>query len=221
MTSLTAAYCCEVGLVGVDADRALAGSLGSLEDAAAGAACGVVDDVGTRLVHAVGSRLALVDGVEAGEVGNLREVLDLDLDVRLDGLRARDVASLELLDEGRLDAADEADGVALRLEGSRGTDEEGALVLGERDLLDVRTSGVGRRIVDDRELDVRVVLGDLADRLGVGEADGDDVVEASVDELLRAAPRERTPAHPRRPLPPCPRLRNRPWPCRVQPRRRR
>ena len=57
--------CCSSGagevLVGVDADGplALAGLGGRVEDAEAGLAGGVVDDVGAALVHAVGRGLAL------------------------------------------------------------------------------------------------------------------------------------------------------------------
>ena len=50
--------------------------------------------------------------VEAREVG-LLDVLDVDLDVRVDGLGAGDVAGLELLDQVDVDAADEADVVGL------------------------------------------------------------------------------------------------------------
>ena len=83
------------------------------------------------------------------------------------------------------DATDEADVVGLRLEGRRGADEEGALLLGEGQLGDVGAGRVGRGVVDDGELDVGVGLGDRADGLGVGEADTDDVGRARVDELLQ------------------------------------
>src|SRR6478735_6901046 len=175
-----------LGLVGVDADGPLAGRLGRREDTATGTAGCVVDDVGAALVHAVGRGLALVDRVEAREVRRLREVLDVDLDVRLDRLDAGLVALLELLDEVGLDATDEADVVGLGLEGRGSTDEEGDLLLGEGDLVDVGAGRVGRRVVDDGELDLGVGLGGLADGLGVGEADRDDVVVAGVDELLQA-----------------------------------
>jgi hypothetical protein len=96
-----------------------------------------------------------------GEVRRLGEVLGLDLDVGVDGLGTGGVARLELLDEVDLDATDEADVAGLGLQCGRSTDEEGALVLGEGDVLDVVALGVGGRVVDDRELDLRVGLGDL------------------------------------------------------------
>ena len=89
----------------------------------------------------------------------------------VDRLGAGHVARLELLDEVGVDAADEADVVGLRLQGGGRADEEGALLLGEGDLGDVGAGRVGRRVVDDRELDVGVGLGGRADGLRVGEAD--------------------------------------------------
>src|SRR5690606_5357377 len=123
-------------LVGVDADRHGAGRLGRLEHAAAGAAGRLVDHVGARVVHALGDGLALRRVVEAGEVRRLGQVLALDLDVRLDGLRARDVAGLELLDQRGLDAADEADVAHLGLERRDRADEERTLLLGEDEVGD-------------------------------------------------------------------------------------
>jgi len=144
----------------------------------------VVDHVGAVLVHALCGGLALVDRAETGEVRRLGEVLGLDLDVGVDGLGASGEARLELLDEVDLDATDEADLAALGLERRGRTDEERTLVLGERDVFDVVALGVGG--VDERELDLRVGLGDLGHRRGVGEAHGDDVGVAGVDELLEA-----------------------------------
>ena len=99
-----------VVLVGVDADGLLALGLGRVEDAGAGAAGGLVDDVGAGVVHTGGGGLALGRVVEARAlVGHGRQVVDVNLDVRLDGLRAGDVAGLELADQVDLAAADEAD----------------------------------------------------------------------------------------------------------------
>ena len=86
------------------------------------------------------------------------DVLDVDLDVRVDRLDAGLVAGLELLDQVVVDAADEADVVGLGLQGGRDTDEEGALLLGEGEVGDVVVGAcVGVEAVDDRELDVGVV----------------------------------------------------------------
>src|SRR5207342_2668067 len=97
------------GLVGVDTDGLLVGRLRSVEDTGARATSGVVHDVRALLVHALGRGLALGRVTEAAEVRRLGEVLAVDLDVRVDGLRAGNVASLELLDERDVDATDEAD----------------------------------------------------------------------------------------------------------------
>src|SRR5699024_8790469 len=81
---------------------------------------------------------------------------------------------------------DEADLAALGLQRGSGTDEEGALVLGEDELRDVVTLGGIGGVVDDREVDVGVVLGRIADGLGVDVADTDDVGAADVDQLVEA-----------------------------------
>ena len=141
-----------------------AGLGGRLEDTATGATGSVVDDVGAAVVHALGGRLALGRVTEAGEVRRLGQVRDVDLDVRVDRLGARLVAGLELLDQRDLDATDEADVVGLGLQRGRRADQERALLLGEDQAGDVRDVGEAG-VVDDREVDVGVLLGDLADRL--------------------------------------------------------
>src|SRR5919112_3106484 len=161
-----------LGLVGVHADRLGVRGLGRLEDAGAGATGGVVDDVGAGVEHALRGGLALGRVVEPAEVRRLGQVLRLDLDARVDLLRARDVAGLELGDQRGLHTADEADVGLLRGQRGRRTDEEGALVLGEDQVGDVR--GLGGAVVDDRELDLRELLGHLGERVRVREADGDD-----------------------------------------------
>ena len=70
-------------------------------------------------------------------------------DVGLDGLGARLVAGLELLDQLGVDAADEADRAGRGLQRGRDAGEERALVLGEQQAGDVVTLGaVGVRAVD-------------------------------------------------------------------------
>src|SRR5665647_2499374 len=166
---------------GADVVYAAAGGSGGGVFTAARATCCGVDHVCTLLVHARGRDLALGRVTEAREVRRLGEVLDLDLDSWVDRLGAHDVASLELLDEVDVDATDETDVGRLGLQSSRSTHEERALVLGEREVLDV---GAGRvRGVDKSELDVRVCRGNLLDRRGVGESDGNDALVAGVDEL--------------------------------------
>ena len=144
----------------------------------------MVDDVRAVVVHALGRGLALGRVTEAGEVRHLGEVGDVDLDVGVDRLGTGDVAGLELLDQRGLDAADEADVVVLGLQRRSGTDQERALLLGEDQAGDV--VGLHAGVVDDREVDVGVLLGDLADRGGVGEADRDDRVVAGVGEGAQA-----------------------------------
>src|SRR4051812_16694876 len=118
-------------LVGVDADGQALGGLRGLEHTEAGAAGSVEDHVGAAVELALGSGLALARVVEAGEVRRLGEVGRLDLDVRVGRLGAGVEAGLELVDQRRVDATDEADRAGLRLERGRGADEEGALLLGE------------------------------------------------------------------------------------------
>src|SRR5215210_1109103 len=158
-------------LVGVDSDGHRVRGLGGLEDAATRTAGGLVDHVCATLEHALGSRLALGGVAEAAEVRRLGEVLALDLDVRLDGLRARGVAGLELIDQRDVDTTDEADVAGLGLQRGSRTDEEGALVLGERQVGDVRSDRT--RVVDDRELGLRELLRHLARRGGVGAGAGE------------------------------------------------
>lgn len=119
----------------------------------------MVDDVRAALVEALGRGLALGRVTEAREVRRLGEVGAVDLDVGVDLLGTRDVAGLELLDEGNLDATDVADVTGLALQRRGGTDEEGTLVLGEGEVRDVLALGVGR--VDQGEVDVRVLRSDL------------------------------------------------------------
>ena len=104
-------------------------------------------------------------------------------DVRVDRLGTGDVAGLELLDEGVVDATDEADVVGLGRQGSGDADEEGALLLGEAEVGDVLVGLlVGVEAVDDREADLREVRGDRSTDVAVGEADTDDRVVAVLGE---------------------------------------
>ena len=124
-------------LVAVDADRPRVGLDGGLDGARTRTAGGGVDDVGAVGVPAVGDFLGLVGRAPRGVVTGGAEVLDLDLDVGVDVLRASGVAGLELLDEVDLLATDEADVAGLALQRGGGTDEERALVLGEAEERDV------------------------------------------------------------------------------------
>jgi hypothetical protein len=141
----------------------------------------VVDDVGAVVEHALRRGLALGGVTEAGEVRRLGQVDRVDDDVGVDLLGTGLVAGLELLDQGHLDAADEADVARLGLQGRRRADQERALLLGEGQAGDVRDVGQAG-VVDDREVDVGVLGRDLADGLGVGEAHGDDRVVAGLGE---------------------------------------
>src|SRR3954447_335065 len=172
-----------VVLVGVHTDRALARGGGRLEDAEARTAGRVVNDAGAGVIHALRDDLALRRVVEPGEVTLGRDVLTVDLDLRVDRLGARDVAGLELVDQLGVDTADEADVVGLRLQGRRDAGEERALLLGEQDAGQVVGSGAGGRGVDDREVHLGVLLGDRGDVLPVREAHRDDRVVALVGEL--------------------------------------
>src|SRR5882757_1292130 len=161
-------------LVGVDADGELVLLLGRLEKATARTTGGVVHDVGAVVVLAFGDDLALGRVVEAGEVRRLRDVGGLHLDRRIHGLDAGLVAGLELLDQRLLHPADEADVVRLRRERRGDPDQEGALVLGEQQALEVRP--LDAVVVDQREMDLRELRDHLADGGRIGEADRDDRV---------------------------------------------
>ena len=92
---------------------------GCAEEAVAGAASGVVDDVGAVFVLLEGNGLGLVRIAEAAEVAGGRDVLDVDLDVRVDGLGASFVAGVEVLDQRDVNATDEADGAGLATSAQR------------------------------------------------------------------------------------------------------
>ena len=158
--------------------------LRGLEDAGAGAAGRGEDDVRPGVVHAVrglGARRRVVEALAVRRVG---QVLDLDLDVRLDGLGAGREARLELLQERDEAATDVADVARLALQGGRRADEERALVLGEDQAGHVRRTVDGR--VDDAELGVRELRRDVLQRGGVEEADRDDGVVAGLREERQA-----------------------------------
>src|SRR6478735_1850127 len=181
-------------LVGVDADRhvARAGGLDGLEDAVARLAGSVVDDVGALVELPLGGELATGRVLEAGlaVVRVLGEVLDLDLDARVDGLHASGVAGLELLGEVTVRAADEADVLGLRLARGGNTDEVGALLLREGqvdEVLELLVTGEELAVaVDDREVGVGELGGDLGGGRRVDEPDRDDRVEALVGEGAQA-----------------------------------
>ena len=91
------------------------------------------------------------------------------------------VARLELGDQRHLDAAHEADGAGFREQAGGRAHEEGALLLREHQAGDV-LHVLQRGVVDDAELHVGELRGDLAQALGVGEAHGDHRVEAGLGQ---------------------------------------
>lgn len=142
-----------------------------------------VDHVGAAVELAGRGLLALVGAGEAGEVRAVGQVLDVDLDLGVGVLDALDVARLELLDQRGVHATDEADVVLLGLQRRGDTGEVGTLLLGEGDAVDVLG---GRDRVDEAEADLRELRGDLVDRGGVGEADGDDRVVTRAGQVGQA-----------------------------------
>ena len=165
----------------------LAGRLGRREDAAAGATGGVVDDVGAALVHALGRGLALGRVVEAAEVRRLGEVLDVDLDVRVDRLGAGDVARLELLDEvGTLTPPTKPTWPVLDFSAAAAPTRKEPCSSAK-----VIWSTLGPFESADASSTIAkwtsgLALATLPTALRVGEADRDDVGVAGVDELLQA-----------------------------------
>ena len=103
-------------------------------------------------------------------------IVDEHLGLRIDVLHALLVAELEVADQRDVHAADEAHLAGLAGHGGGHADEERALVLLEDDGLDVRL--VDHR-VDDGEVGLGILGGELLERGGEGEADGDDDVGAA------------------------------------------
>ena len=144
---------------------------------------GVEDDVRAVVVERRRGGLATRRVGERLLVGLVGQPLHLDGGLRVDLLDARLEAGGERVDDRTLDAAHEADLVGLGLQAGGDADQEGALLGREGEVGDVVTLG---RAVDDRELELRVLLGDLGHHRGVDEADRDDRVVARVGE--RAQP---------------------------------
>jgi hypothetical protein len=141
--------------------------LGGIERADAGGAGDREGDVGALVVLGQGQLLAerrVAEGVGVGD-----DHLGLGVDRRDAGLEPDRVA-----DHGRDgDAADDADGVGLGHQAGDDAGQECPLVLAEGDAGDVGRLGDG---VDQEEVVVRVLVGDLGDRLGQEEADADGEV---------------------------------------------
>ena len=151
------------------------------------------------MVEHVGALADLLEGqlLALGRVGEGLDggagVVDQDLDVLalgfVDVVDARLVAGLELLDQLDLLAANEADRVALGLEGGGRTDHEGPLVLLEQQAGQVLALGAERvEDVDPGKLHVGVLLGRLDDVGGERKADPEEqlvtVASQGVEDLL-------------------------------------
>ena len=154
-----------VVLVGIDADAELAGVRRGLQHADAGAAGGVIDDVGAAIELRFGE-LAALHRIVPGGAGRAGHVLE-HLGVRLHRLDAADIAAGELADERNVHAADEADLAGLRRQRGEHADEVAALLFLEHDGGDVRLVDDH---VDDGELGVRELGCDLLDRLGLARS---------------------------------------------------
>src|SRR5207245_11472382 len=101
-------------------------------------------------------------------------ILAEDFDGQLDIFGAGDVAGFKLFDEGDLHAADEPDLSGPGLQRGGGADQEGSLLL-----LEEQADHVGLipdKPVDDRELDVREILGHTGDAVGEEEPDPEDQI---------------------------------------------
>src|SRR3954467_3164898 len=108
-----------------------------LDRAVAGGAGRGVDHVDAVVELAGRGFLALVGAGEAGGVRAVGQVLGVDLHLRVGVVDALREARLELLDQRDIHTADEADVVLLGLQRRGDTGEVGALLLGERDAVDV------------------------------------------------------------------------------------
>src|SRR5215207_2583644 len=170
-------------LIRIDADGELARLAGRLEHAEPRGARGVKDHVGPLLVLGEGDLLSLARVAERlwGDAGVLREHGAVGADLLHAGL----VACLELLDEGRVHPADEADLLGLADERGESADQVGPLLFAEleggevgwwRD--DVARGVGGDRVVDAGELRVRILLRQLRQVVGEDEPDADHEVHA-------------------------------------------
>ena len=169
----------EVVLVAVHADRQLALVGRRLQHAQAGGTGGGVDHVRT-LVELADRELAaarrVVPGCRrgAGIVGE-------DGGTAAGVLHALLVAELEVADQRDVHAADEADLAGLARHDRGHADEEAALMLLEGHRLHV---GQVDHAVDDRELGVGIVLGDLLERRRILEAHHDHDVRTAPGHAL-------------------------------------
>ena len=170
-------------LVGVDADGEDAVRLARrLEGAVAGQTAGAEDDVSAAVDHLLGRVAAL------GRIDERGRVDEVGLDVRVDRLRAVDVTLDEAFHRRDDDeAADDADVAGLAQGSCEDAGEVPRLVFGEEERLAVGhpalvVAGV-RHAVDGEELDVRVGLGRIAERIAEQEPDTDDDIRAAVREL--------------------------------------
>src|SRR3981189_567819 len=159
----------QVVLVGIDADAELAAIFGGLKNADAGRAGGGIDDVDAAIELALGKLGAAARIVPRGGRGT-GHVAD-QLGLRVGVLDALLEAALELPHQRDVHAAHKADLAGLRRQRRQHADQERALLLLENHGLHV---GQVDDTVDDGEVDVGKFLGDLLERDGLGEADGDD-----------------------------------------------
>mmetsp|Transcript_26286 Transcript_26286/g.62295 ORF Transcript_26286/g.62295 Transcript_26286/m.62295 type:complete len:225 (+) Transcript_26286:421-1095(+) len=156
-------------LVAVHADGQLAGVLGRLVDAHAGAAGRGEDDV--RALGELGlGQFTAAGRVIPGGRGGARHVRE-HLDLGVGRLGALLVAALEFADQRNVHAADEADLVGLGGQRGHRADQIAALMLLEQHRLHI---GQVDLCIDDRELGLGEVLGHLLQRRGLGKADADD-----------------------------------------------
>src|SRR6478752_5869941 len=182
----------EERLVVVDTDAPGTRSVGSGRDGAEAAATGNLEHDVRALTDLVESnRLALVLRDEVLRVAVER------LDARLHLLGAVLVAGDVCVDGRDLETADRRDRAGLGRGRSCDTGEAPCLLLGEHDATDVLRLALeaGRVDVDDRELNLRVLLRDLGDRITHEEADRDHEVVAlgtsrEVRDVVRAALRD-------------------------------
>ena len=168
-------------LVGIHTDGQLAFVLGSLIDTDPGATGGGIDHIGALGELGLG-QFCTLGRVGEGCRGGAGHVL-IDVDLRIDVLGALLVAALELADQRDVHAAHEADLAGLGGDGGQGTHQEGTFMLLEDEGLHVRLVD---HHVDDGELGVRELGGDLLYRGAHVEADGDDGAVATAGQTTQA-----------------------------------
>mmetsp|Transcript_6100 Transcript_6100/g.7497 ORF Transcript_6100/g.7497 Transcript_6100/m.7497 type:complete len:283 (+) Transcript_6100:348-1196(+) len=171
----------QVVLVAVNADGQDAFVCCGLQNANTGAACRCIDNVSALADLCLG-QLGALDRVVPCCRGGAGHVGDHG-GVRVHGFYAFSVAAGELADQRDVHAADETNGAGLGCLGCQHANQIRAFVLVEDNRADVRCIN---NHVDDDEFGVRIITGNLTQRISKGKACHYDRVSASFCETAQS-----------------------------------